>query len=1432
MYNKLSIVHINTHDVAGGAAKVPWRLAKAHRSLGIDVKMLVGQKNSDSEYCSSFPVELNRSLAVICRQQGQLYYEFQGSHKLVGNPLVRSADILHLHNLHGGYFNPFSLSAISHIKPTIWTLHDMQAFTGHCAYSLDCQKWESGCGQCSDLSLYPDLLVDSTARLWRDKKLIYDNSHLLIVTPSLWLKKMVEQSSLRNHPVELIYNGVETNVFKPYDKKQVRKKFGIPADMLIIGAVAHCGALENPWKGGKYTRAAFKALSNNLSDYVFVNIGSDQKSDDPRIINIPHISNESELAQAYSTLDIFLFTPAADNCPLVVSEALSCGIPMATFATGGIPELVRDGLDGYVAGYKNIPQLVLALEKLATQPKLRAEFSNNARQGAIQRFEHELIAEQYLSLYERCLEEYKSKTRQVKSLPLIDIPKIILNDAFTNAENSKKTFALSTEVDLRLKRVRHFQSQENKNITIATSIAPRNIDRQAKAIESWKKLGFNVVSINCAEEIEMLRRSFPDVEFVHANRDGREIFGRPVIYFDEFLEYFSRSNSELYGIVNSDVCLIAGEGIIPFIKEQAKNCLVYGSRIDVDSLDSLDGEFYEEGFDFFFFPKSLISCFPKSDFCIGMPWWDYWMALMPALQGIKTKKCVSPFAYHLKHPFNWSPKHHGILAKKFLCYLQDGFKKNFNANPNKNPWALLSRIILNYHRHYLEKKDIDDKNKMPIEIFASCIIEFLKAKSSEISYGNSGLSSLRNIVSLPEKKENALIQSNATIQKDAGLTIATSIAPKNLEKQKGAVESWLKLGFNVVSINCAEEMELLQKSFPEVKFIQATRDGRDEFGKPVIYFDDLIGHLERAGTEICGIANSDIFLIADEGIMPFIQNHAQKSLVYGSRTDIDSLGDLDGLVYEEGLDFFFFHRSLLSYYPKSHLCVGLPWWDYWTLLIPALKGTKLKKLVSPFAYHIKHSMQWDSNQFVFLMNGCRKYLLKSIKQNLAANPGDSSWALLRKILSANATQNIEQNYAELELSADGFCDAIIEFLQKKTLQITYSSNMLPTSQNAFAVSGEKKDIFIHKNQPEISYSDGLHVTYDVSALVYTKGKLLDRTLTNLKEATTGVTCEVIVVECGSSDNTLDILRKHRVKKVYSESEWLGAGNHSWSQLYNFGLSKATGKWAIYLGDGDDIIFAKGCISHAWRAMEKQKDDVAGGIFFYKNTHPANPEWANYGIDFTHGNKLLMNYGLVRLDCFKDVGGLDEAYTSPCANIDFCYKLYEKGKQLIPLPESFVACDNLPNTDKKANYSTFDKDIKSLLQRWRHFIPPDAPKPKRLFWQKDVFPAFLLPNDLEQLDSGIEDFWHGLACLQQGLFSIAKEKFNQVTKSQCKHWLVWWYMAKAAYECHDIELAKKSAQTVLKFKPDLIEAKNLLTKLACKIELQPQMTASPLLKTSD
>ncbi|MBW1784330.1 MAG: polysaccharide deacetylase family protein [Deltaproteobacteria bacterium] len=433
---KLSIVHINTHDKAGGASKVASRLSEFQRNEQHRSHMVVGYKTTPSEHTMAFPIEVLRDVQTQCKRDGQLFYEFQGSHQLIHHPAIEGSDILHMHNLHGGYFNPFSLSALSLRKPVIWTLHDMQSITGHCAHSFDCEKWKTDCDGCPYLGTECALSVDTAAQLLRDKELIYSHSCLQIVTPSEWLKKKVEQSILKNHPVELIYNGVNTKAFHPCNKTDARRRFGIPEGNFAVGAVAHEGTFENPWKGGRYTWAALEGLWGKRDDLIFINIGADRRSTNPRIYNIPHIDGEEDLAQAYSALDLFLYTPVADNCPLVLLEALSCGLPVVTFDTGGVPELVRNGRDGFVVEFQDVAGLVRAVEVLISRPGLRDEFAVNAREVAVSTFDQDSMGRNYMKLYEKCIEDHSVRSQTIDLLPLEKVPEVVRTQVFVDASTS------------------------------------------------------------------------------------------------------------------------------------------------------------------------------------------------------------------------------------------------------------------------------------------------------------------------------------------------------------------------------------------------------------------------------------------------------------------------------------------------------------------------------------------------------------------------------------------------------------------------------------------------------------------------------------------------------------------------------------------------------------------------------------------------------------------------------------------------------------------------------------------------------------------------------------------------------------------------------------------------------------------------------------
>ncbi|GAM08916.1 hypothetical protein OR1_01190 [Geobacter sp. OR-1] len=193
--------------------------------------------------------------------------------------------------------------------------------------------------------------------------------------------------------------------------------------------------------------------------------------------------------------------------------------------------------------------------------------------------------------------------------------------------------------------------------------------------------------------------------------------------------------------------------------------------------------------------------------------------------------------------------------------------------------------------------------------------------------------------------------------------VATSIAPRNIELQQSSISNWQSLGFEVISINSASEIEVVQSSFSTVKFVTADRTAEAATGKPYIYFDDVCMALAETGADICGIINSDIQLVQCTDFKDVVTREAKGGFLFGSRIDVGEQKDTDGEIYFVGFDFFFLDRSVLSCYPPSEFCLGAPWWDYWAPVVPLVKGIPCKELISPVAFHLKHETKWAPDLF-------------------------------------------------------------------------------------------------------------------------------------------------------------------------------------------------------------------------------------------------------------------------------------------------------------------------------------------------------------------------------------------------------------------------------------------------------------------------------------
>lgn len=309
-------------------------------------------------------------------------------------------DVIHLHNIHGWYLNwkmLFDFLKTAGI-PVIWTLHDCWAFTGHCPHfmAVECEKWKTGCHDCSLYKSYPGCFLDDSKKQYALKKQCFTGvPNLTIVTPSQWLADLVKQSYLKEYKTVVINNGIDLTKFKP-SKSDFRKNYGLENKIVLLGVAFDW----TPKKG----LDEFKRLAKDLpEEYAIVMVGVSAtvaKELPNRIISIACTQSQEELAEIYSAADVFVNPTHEEVFGLVNAESLACGTPVITFQTGGSPESITEKC-GKIVSYKNYNELKnTIIEMKNAKPAM-----SNACVERARLYEQDTAYKKYIELYKRVSEK-------------------------------------------------------------------------------------------------------------------------------------------------------------------------------------------------------------------------------------------------------------------------------------------------------------------------------------------------------------------------------------------------------------------------------------------------------------------------------------------------------------------------------------------------------------------------------------------------------------------------------------------------------------------------------------------------------------------------------------------------------------------------------------------------------------------------------------------------------------------------------------------------------------------------------------------------------------------------------------------------------------------------------------------------------------------
>lgn len=414
---ELKVGVFNTFD-RGGAGMGSIRRVKALREHGIDATLHPLVSTSSWDFVKP----------LVVRQQQEATWEKAHQHSILPaknepgycsmemfslpysvidyrkyTELLSTLDILHLHWV-VGIFDYENAGEVLGEKPVVWTLADMNAFTGGCHYSQGCEGYQRECESCHLLGGNSNLAHES----WKIKQLAYSQiKNLEIICPSVWLAEKVKKSSLLgSRKIHVIPNAYPINDFTPVNKVAARIKLNLPLDkkLVLFGA----DSLSNLRKGGDLLADALKVLKEISPIYEKIEVVTYGKNS----IDLPlfthflgFLKRSEQLKLAYSACDVYVFPSREDNAPLTVGESLLCGTPVVAFPVGNVLELITHRKNGYIASYGNISDLAEGIRWVieTINHKDLLKMSINCRLVAANYHSPTTAAERHISIYRKML---------------------------------------------------------------------------------------------------------------------------------------------------------------------------------------------------------------------------------------------------------------------------------------------------------------------------------------------------------------------------------------------------------------------------------------------------------------------------------------------------------------------------------------------------------------------------------------------------------------------------------------------------------------------------------------------------------------------------------------------------------------------------------------------------------------------------------------------------------------------------------------------------------------------------------------------------------------------------------------------------------------------------------------------------------------------
>jgi glycosyltransferase involved in cell wall biosynthesis len=411
----LRVLHVNTTDLDGGAARAAHRIHTAQRRIGVDSHMLVLRRRDADPYVHQPQVRADQ--VALQRLRMGLGGQIAARQKTSGNPSQRSVawlssglgrwindsdfDLVNLHWVGEEMLSVTEIGALR--KPICWTMHDMWPFTGAEHYDDLNHPGRYLTDYATSTRAPGDRGPDLDAWTWRRKRRAWRAQRFALISPSHWLAGCAASSSLMGgQPIHVIENCIDTQRFRPIERGVARAILGVDPRRryILFGAVS---STSDSRKGFHLLQPALRTVAQRLGAEAGVELlvfGSGQPGNPPDFGMPVHylgsFHDEVTLSLLYSAADVFVAPSMQDNLPNTLVESLACGTPCVGFRIGGLPDLVHTPQAGWLADPFDVEDLAEAVMKVLQTP-VGADRGSLLDAGLC---DPDTVARRYLALYE------------------------------------------------------------------------------------------------------------------------------------------------------------------------------------------------------------------------------------------------------------------------------------------------------------------------------------------------------------------------------------------------------------------------------------------------------------------------------------------------------------------------------------------------------------------------------------------------------------------------------------------------------------------------------------------------------------------------------------------------------------------------------------------------------------------------------------------------------------------------------------------------------------------------------------------------------------------------------------------------------------------------------------------------------------------------